>query len=99
MKVKWTNEAVETFEQIIENIFINWSQKEVSKFIEQTEQTIELIKNSPYMFVASTKNKQVRKGYVNRLTSMFYQINFKNNEIEILSFWNNRQNPNKNKFS
>lgn len=99
MKVEWTPEAVETFEQIIENIYTYWTQKEVNNFIEQTEQAILQIQKNPYMFIASSKNKQVRKGFINRLSSMFYKVNLQNKEIEILSFWNNRQNPKENKYT
>ncbi|MCD4793607.1 MAG: hypothetical protein K8R54_10260 [Bacteroidales bacterium] len=98
MKVSWTPEATETFEQTIENIYKYWTQKEVIKYIEQTEKTIEQIQVNPYMFIASNNNKQIRKGFINRLSSMFYKVNEQNKEIEILSFWNNRQNPEDNKF-
>ncbi len=96
MKVFWTPESVETFEQIIENLNIYWSQKEINKFIEQTEFTINLIKKNPFLYKSSSQNKLIRKGFVNKLVSMFYKVNPNNNEIEIITFWNNRQNPKKN---
>lgn len=97
MKVNWTPEAVETFEQIIENINVYWTQKEINTFIEQTDKVIEHIQQNPYLYKSTQKNKQVRKGFVNHLVSMFYKVNLKNKQIEIITFWNNRQDPEKNK--
>lgn len=98
MRVNWTPEAVDTFKQIIENLNVYWTQKEINIFIEQTELIIRYIQQNPYLYKSTSKNKQVRKGFVNRLVSMFYKVNFDNKEIEIITFWNNRQDPKKNKF-
>ncbi len=51
------------------------------------------------MFVTSNKKMQVRKGFVNSLISIFYKVDIQNNKIDILTFWNNRQNPNENPFN
>jgi len=99
MKINWTPESINTFEQIIENIYKYWTQKEVIIFIKQAEKTIEQIRTNPYMFVTSNKKMQVRKGFVNSLISIFYKVDIQNNKIDILTFWNNRQNPNKNPFN
>ena len=96
MNVFWTPESIKTFEQIIENLNTYWSQKEINKFVEQTEFTVNLIIKNPYLYKPSEKNKNIRKGFINKLVSMFYRVNLKNNEIEIITFWNNRQNPKKN---
>ena len=95
MKITWTPESIETFEQIIEILNIYLTQKEIKKFIDKTDKTINLIQNNPFLYKASVKNKQVRKGFINKLVSMFYIVDAKKNEIQILSFWNNRQDPQK----
>jgi len=94
MKVNWTPAAKDSFERILDWLLNNWTKKEVENFIEQTEKTIEGISQNPYMYKASSKNKQIRKGFVNRLISLFYRVRHKENEIDILYFWDNRQNPN-----
>jgi len=99
MKINWTPESITTFEQIIENIYTYWTQKEVIIFIEQAEKTIEQIRANPYMFVTSNKKMQVRKGFGNRIISIFYKVYIPNNKIDILAFWNNRKNPNENPFN
>ncbi len=40
MKINWTPESINTFEQIIENIYKYWTQKEVIIFIKKAYKTI-----------------------------------------------------------
>lgn len=98
MVVKWTPNAKLTFHKTIDFIYLKWSQKDVANFIRKVEKIIEQIKLNPYMFVATSKNKQVRKGYISRQTRMLYEVVPRKNEIHILLFWDNRQNPAKNHY-
>ena len=41
MKINWTSNARKTFEQILDWLSGNWTNKEVEKFLDQTESTIE----------------------------------------------------------
>ena len=45
------------------------------------------------MYPVSNKRKNVRKGFVNKLVCLFYRVQAQKEEIELLLFWNNRQNP------
>lgn len=94
MKISWTSRAFKSYLIIIDYLFENWTVKEINKFETQTTKTIELIKQNPYMFQASEERKNVRKGFVNKLVSIYYRISTEKNEIELLVFWQNRQNPN-----
>jgi len=97
MKINWTKRAYKSYDEIIENLLERWSKKQVDEFINQTNKTIEQIQQNPYMYQqVSDKNKHIRKGFVNRFTSMFYQVRPKKEEINILKFWDNRRNPDKN---
>jgi plasmid stabilization system protein ParE len=98
MKVLWTPEAEETFEQIIDNLILYWTQKELNSFLEQTENVLSFIEQNSCLYKLTQKNKQVRKGFINKLVTVFYRVDSENKQIEILSFWNNRQDPDKNKF-
>ncbi|HRG47047.1 MAG TPA: hypothetical protein PLX69_19430 [Leptospiraceae bacterium] len=46
----------------------------------------------------SFKNKQIRRGLVNQIVSIFYRVHPHKNKIDLLVFWDNRQNPEKNQF-
>jgi len=47
------------------------------------------------MFVATDRRRNVRKGFVNELVSMFYKVYPRKKEIELLRFWDNGQDPKK----
>lgn len=95
MTIVWTHTAKRSFTKILDYLFKNWTKKEVDTFAEETRKTLYLITENPYMFEASKKNKLVRKGFINNLTSIFYRIHPRNKEIQLLIFWDNRQNPGK----
>jgi hypothetical protein len=45
------------------------------------------------MFVGSLKNKRVRKAFIDKNNSMFYSIDIYQNQLIILTFFDNRQDP------
>jgi len=98
MNVNWTFQAVKSFERNIEWLEKHWTIKEIENFINDTELFIERIKQNPYIYEQSEKKKTVRKGLVNNIVSIFYRIRPQKKEIDILLFWDGRQNPDKLKY-
>ena len=87
MRISWSSRALKSYYRIIEYLFENWTTKEIDQFYKQTKKTIGLIKQNPYMFQATEVRKNVRKGFVNKLVSIYYRINIEKKEIELLVFW------------
>lgn len=98
MKIIWTHTAKRSFQKILEYLFENWTNKELKNFIEETNHSLEQIKDNPYQFKASKITKNVRKGYINKLVSFFYRVHSRKKEIQLLRFWDNRQNPKRTKY-
>lgn len=98
MKIIWLPRAQKSFKKIIDYLKENWTQKEVDNFVDETNKTIETIKHQPKTYKATHKDKNVRKGLVNKQVSMFYKIKPRNKIIELLLFWDNRQDPGKLKY-
>ena len=92
LKVKWTPEAEDTFASIINYLEKEWSKKEIRKFAQKAQKIILQISANPKMFKSSGK-EEIRKAVVTRQTSLFYWIDEKANLITLLSFWDNRKNP------
>ncbi len=95
MKVSWMPKALKSFMEIVDFLNERWTKKEVDTFAEQTDKVIEQIAENPYMFVATEKRKNVRKGLVNKLVSLFYRVKPRKKEIELLRFRDNRMDPDK----
>lgn len=93
MKVIWTGKAKISFSKILEYLNENWTQREIDNFADETRKVIFQIRQNPFMYIASKKNKNIRKGFVNKKVSLFYRVRKRKKEIELLLFWNNLQDP------
>ena len=93
MKVIWTGKAKISFSKILDYLNENRTQREIDNFADETRKIIFQIRQNPLMYIASKKNKNIRKGFVNKKVSLFYRVRKRKKEIELLLFWNNLQNP------
>lgn len=83
--------ALLTFEDICEQIFQRLGNKARDDFKKNTIKTLELISSSPFIYKESDFDKNIRIGLIKKTSSVFYEI--KPNQIDILFFWDNRQEP------
>jgi plasmid stabilization system protein ParE len=90
--VKWTARAKTDYTLILEYLHANWTKKELQTFTGKTAKVLFQIAKNPKIFPAS-KKKDVRKCVLIKQISIYYRI--KKNEIELLSFWDNRRTPKK----
>ena len=90
--IKWLPEAEFTYALVLDYLEENWTRKEVLNFIDRTEEVVAYIAKRPKQYVYSRK-KEAYRAVVTRHTSLFYRI--KSDEVELLVFWDNRQNPEK----
>jgi plasmid stabilization system protein ParE len=98
MKINWTPRAKTDFNKVLEYLHENWGIKEIENFINQTDDVLEGIANNPQMFIESPKKKNVHKGFVTKHNSLFYKVKPRKKEILLLTFWDNRKDPNKNNY-
>jgi plasmid stabilization system protein ParE len=87
----FAHEARETYEAIQSQIRNRWGETVLAKFERKTLKTFYHIAKSPFIFKEIVENPNVRKGLINKNCSVFYEV--KANEIEVLFFWDNRQEP------
>lgn len=92
--VRWTKEAEDTFDEIIEYLEENWSEKEIQNFVRTAHKVIGQIEKNPYQFKSSRLQK-IRKAFITKQNSLFYYVNEADKVIELYAFWDNRQNPQK----
>jgi plasmid stabilization system protein ParE len=89
--VIFSDEAIDTFESIGQQIQEKWSEKELKEFRKRAYKVIEIISKFPLIFQAVRRTENVRKAFIHKNCSMFYQIG--DTYIEVLFFWDNRQDP------
>jgi len=94
-KILWTDHALEELSETIQYLETFFSEKEINRLANKIEETITLISQNPLLFpVSDTKN--VRKINLLKFNTIYYRI--KNDTVEIISFFSNRQNPEKRNF-
>ena len=91
MEIVWTKKAHETFNDVLDYLDREYSQKEVDDYINSVYQTISTIKAYPKAFQCVDKKISVRKAVVSPQNSLFYSID--STQISLLRFWDNRSNP------
>jgi plasmid stabilization system protein ParE len=91
LEVILTHTAVETYDAIFEQITLKFGSNVSDKFQDKVFKTLKTISKSPLIFKATTENQNIRKGYINKNCSFFYEVTAK--QIHILFFWDNRQEP------
>ena len=91
LKVTLTHTATETYESIFNQIVSKFGLAAAKKFERKALQTLKTLSKTPYIFKSIEGNSDVRKGYINKNCSFFYQVSVF--EVSILFFWDNRQEP------
>lgn len=95
-EVIWSPRAKTDFENKIQWLLENWSEKEVSQFVKSVDERITLVQTNPMLFPATREKSQVRKSVMKYHTTMYYQI--RKGKIYILTFFDPRQHPAKKKI-
>ncbi len=95
LTINWSDGAIADFKQITQFINKRWSEKEAIDFVLKAESVIKVNSIQPYLYPVSGFN-QIRKAIITKQTSVYYLI--QEQEIHLITFWDNRQNPVSNPF-
>jgi len=99
MEVIWSARAKNTYFKVLDYLDNNWTKRELFQFSQRTQLVIQAIIRNPNMFSHSLKHGNIRKAFVDKNNSFFYQVDLQKNKIYLLTFYDNRQNPDKLKLS
>jgi len=72
-----------------------WGVNSVQNFISDVNVILMTVSRNPIMFISTRKKRDIRKGKITKHISLYYRIKQRKNEIELLTFWDNRQDPKK----
>jgi plasmid stabilization system protein ParE len=95
-KILWTDHALKELEDTITYLEENWTDKELQYLVVKMEEILLLISHNPHLFQVSEVKKDIRRVVILTYNTLYYRV--KNNQIEIISFFSNRQNPKKRKL-
>ncbi len=91
LKVIWSPASKEEYAITLGFVEDNFGIDAALKFLDKTDAIIEGIAIFPTMFPTSKLRKDVRKAVITKHTAVYYRFN--ETEVQLLHFWDNRQNP------
>ncbi|WP_445711614.1 type II toxin-antitoxin system RelE/ParE family toxin [Flavobacterium sp.] len=91
----WSDLAIDDVSENIYYLEKEWSEKEVIRFNEKVDEVLEQLSNRNILF-KPTEFESVFQIVIVKQITLFYEI--KGDDIILLRFWNNYQNPNKLRF-
>ncbi len=89
--IKTSKLAYISLQNNIKDIERRWSKKEVNDFKMKVNDILDILEKTPYTFMKWEFNENIRKIKVSNFITLFYSIN--ENIVELLLFWDERQNP------
>lgn len=92
LPVVWSSAAQDEFVVLLEYLEKIYGTDSALKLLNQTEKVITQIELYPKLYPISTA-RGFHKAIINKQISLIYRI--KKTKIELLHFWDNRQNPDK----
>jgi plasmid stabilization system protein ParE len=93
--IEWTLHAQDELNEAYNYLEENWTSREIARFSGLLEDKLSLILKFPFIYSASTQKKSVRRCVVSKQSSLYYQVDIKTERVVVLSFFDNRQDPNK----
>ncbi len=93
VQIIWTKLAKNDYWKNIEYLEVEWTLQDVYNFMDKVDALIELLLRQNLIF-KSTNYKNVFQVPVTKQITLYYKV-LKNNDIELLRFWNTYQNPKK----
>lgn len=91
-KIIWLPKAEKRYDEIIEWLEKNWTDKEIANFVSRTDEVLELISIDPEIYRMSEK-RNIRQAIITKHNLLLYRK--KGNIIELLTFFDTRQKPSK----
>ena len=92
-KLIWSDEALNNLRGIIDYFENRWTERQIKKFAQLLDKQLKLIEDNPYLFSQTVISDGLRKAVLSSQTTIYYRIT--DNEVRIITLFDNRQNPNK----
>jgi len=96
LEIEWSGRADKKFDKILDYLQEKWGAKATKTFVRKVYDFLDLVVEFPEMGTLEDKRKNIRGFTVVRQINIFYRI--KGSKIILLNFFDNRQNPQRNRF-
>ncbi len=95
-QIIWSPLSVNDFEEVLNYLDNEWTEKVANRFIDLTEEFIHQISINPKQFPLIHKRKKIRKCVITKHNSLYYRE--LKTKIDILRIYDTRKDPKSLKF-
>ena len=95
LRINWTSESEKTFSQNLEYLSKEWNNVVINHFLDRVEEVLEKIKSSPRLYPQYRSADNIYKCVVHERIILYYKLKEEEGVIDLLTFWNTYQDPNK----
>jgi len=92
--LRWSLESKKTFDQNLKYLSEEWSDQVINDFLDRVEEALQIIKSSPEIYPLYRPKDKVYKCVVHKRIILYFKI-VDDKHIDLLTFWNTYQDPDK----
>ena len=97
-EIVWSPRAIVTYDNIINYLLKEWTEREVVNFVVKVESKLQLLQKQPFIGALTGKKPNYFKTLVHKKITVVYHFKPIKKEIELVTFWNHLQNPKRLKY-
>jgi plasmid stabilization system protein ParE len=92
----WSTRALTEYRKLVEYLLDEWNAEIAAKVTNELDQAVNRIQTSPEQFPFQVKARNIRRCVMSPQTSIFFKAT--KTSIEVISLFDNRQDPKKRKL-
>jgi len=93
IKILWSKRSEQGYANIVKYLEEEWTNREVRKFIQETNRFFELLKENPHMLEPSQSHRNLFRDPINRRTMLTYRYKPRKEEIILVNIRSTRKKP------
>lgn len=93
MEVIWTRMARITYLEILENLYKNWTLKEITIFHQLIKDNLSQVSSGKILHPLIDSHLQIRRIVLHPNVTLYYKIEESENRLFLITFFNNRMDP------
>lgn len=93
IKIIWSKKADQGYAKIVKYLEEEWTDKEVRKFVRETNNFFNLLKENPHILEPTQSRKKLYRGPINKLTILTYHYKPRSKEIMLINIRGAKQKP------
>ena len=96
LTISWSKRADKKFDNILEYLQQEWGETVTSAFVKKVYDFLDIVVDFPEIETLEKPDRNIRGFVIVKQITLYYKV--KNNNIILLNFFDNRQNPKKKKL-